>query len=277
MNDATHARRNAFARSGSVRVLVGLALVGAIAWSIAHGSIGTQFERWVATLQRSVVSWYAGSPNALVGVRLYAIAFVGGLAASISPCILGMLPVNLAFVGASRTKGRMGAMLVASQFVAGVIVVTASVGLFASLFFALFVTYRGEINLVVGALMIVMGMWLAGIIRIPMTSLIAKAPVAAGPFVVGIAFALIASPCASPILIAVLGKAAASGSAVQSVLAMVAYAIGYTAILWLASVFAGVAVASRRLLAHGETIVRLSAIALVVLGIGTAVYGFRQL
>ena len=236
------------------RITRGLALVDAI---------GTQFERWVATLQRSVVSWYAGSPNLLVGVRLYAIAFVGGLAASISLCILGMLPVNLAFVGASRTRGRMGAMLVASQFVAGVIVVTASVGLFASLFFALFVTYRGEINLVFGALMIVMGMWLAGIIRIPMTSLIAKAPVAVGPFAVGIAFALIASPRASPILIAVLG--------------MVAYAIGYTAILWLASVFAGVAVASRRLLAHGETIVRLSAIALVVLGIGTVVYGFCQL
>lgn len=144
-------------RSGRLGVLGLLAVVAALAWSIAHGTLGAQFERWVADFQRAVSGWYIASPASLDGARLYAIAFVGGLAASISPCILGMLPVNLAYVGAARTRTRAGAVLVATQFVAGVIVVTAAVGLFASLFFAFFVTYRGQVNIGVGALMVVMG------------------------------------------------------------------------------------------------------------------------
>ncbi len=270
-------KTRALRHSGRLGVLALLAVVAALAWSIAHGALGAQFERWVADFQRAVSGWYVASPASFNGARLYAIAFVGGLAASLSPCILGMLPVNLAYIGAARAPTRAGAVVVATQFVAGVIVVTAAVGLFASLFFAFFVTYRGQVNIGVGVLMVVMGLWLFGVLRIPLVSAISSIPTASGPFVVGLAFALVASPCASPILIAVLGKTSASGSPLQTVAAMVVYAIGYTAVLWLASVFAGIAVASRRLLAYGELITRIAAAALLMLGLGTAVYGVRQL
>jgi cytochrome c-type biogenesis protein len=67
----------------------------------------------------------------------------------------------------------------------------------------------------------------------------------------GAVFALVASPCASSVLVAVLAAAAKDGSTLRTVIAMVLYSIGYTAVLFLTSVFAGVTMASRRVLAHG--------------------------
>jgi cytochrome c-type biogenesis protein len=58
---------------------------------------------------------------------------------------------------------------------------------------------------------------------------------------------------------------------------MTLYAVGYTLILFLASVFAGIATASRRLLAHSELVSRLAAAALVIIGISTAIYGVGQI
>jgi cytochrome c-type biogenesis protein len=89
-------------------------------------------------------------------------------------------------------------------------------------------------------------------------------------------FALIASPCASPILVFVLGAVSLAGSPVRAVGAMTLYAVGYTLVLFLASLFAAFATASRRLLAHSALVSRIAAGALVVIGIGTLVYGVRQ-
>jgi cytochrome c-type biogenesis protein len=58
---------------------------------------------------------------------------------------------------------------------------------------------------------------------------------------------------------------------------MVLYAVGYTVVLFLASLFAGVAMASRRILAHGELLTRVAAAILVVIGDATFAYGLRLL
>jgi len=57
---------------------------------------------------------------------------------------------------------------------------------------------------------------------------------------------------------------------------MTLYAIGYTLILFLASFFAGVAVASRRVLTHSEPVSRLAAAMLIIIKIRTFVYGVNQ-
>jgi hypothetical protein len=51
----------------------------------------------------------------------------------------------------------------------------------------------------------------------------------------------------------------------------------YTLVLFLASVFAGIAAASRRLLVHSQVVSRMAAITLVVIGIGTFAYGVTLL
>lgn len=241
---------------------------------IAWGPLGGAFEHVVSVTLNTFVR---GGGSDVSGPRLFLVAFGGGLIASISPCILGMLPINISYIGASKVRSRGEAVAKATAFVAGVGVVNVVLGLASSLFFAIFIAYRGQVDIAVGLITVVLGLWMLGIVRVSLPNFVTTIPVAAGPFIVGIVFALIASPCASPVLIAVLTAASSSGSLLRAAAAMIVYTIGYTAILWLATVFAGVLVASRALLHYGEMITRIGATALLLLGIGTAIVGVRLL
>ena len=250
--------------------------MAAVAFAVAWGPVGDVFERQVGTWQNAVAARLS-APDALLGWRLYAVAFAGGLVASISPCILGMLPLNLSYIGASKLRSRAAALRVAATFVLGVVVVNVVLGLVSSLFFALFVQYRAQVNIAVGAVTVVMGLWMAGVIRVPVPQMTAKIPPGAGSFMVGLGCALVATPCASPVLVFVLGAVSVAASPVHAVVAMTFYAVGYTLVLFLASLFAGIAAASRRVLAHGELVSRAAAVLLIAIGLATAAYGVDQL
>src|SRR5919108_626412 len=60
-----------------------------------------------------------------------------------------------------------------------------------------------------------------------------------GPVAAGATFALITTPCASPVLFAVLAAAAAQMVPGLSVATMVCFAIGYTALVFVAGLGAG--------------------------------------
>ena len=257
-------------------LLAGLLAILAVVAAVAWGPLGLVLERQVGAWQNAVAAWLHG-PGALDGWRIYPVALLGGLVASISPCILGMLPLNLSYIGASRLASRGAALRVASLFVLGVVVVNVALGLVSSLFFALFVEWRAQMNVGVGVLTVVMGLWMAGLVRVPMPQMGARIPAGGGSFLVGLVFALVASPCASPILVFILEAVSLGGSPLRAVGAMTLYAIGYTLVLFLASLFAGLAAASRRVLAHSGLISRIAAATLIVIGLGTLAYGVDQL
>jgi cytochrome c-type biogenesis protein len=79
-------------------------------------------------------------------------------------------------------------------------------------------------------------------------------------------FALVSSPCASPVLFAVLAAAAATGSQLLGTLTMVSYALGYTLLIFLASLFTALAKQSNQLLKHSEAIIRFGSWALIMTG-----------
>jgi cytochrome c biogenesis protein CcdA len=250
----------------------GIALIAVLAAAIAWGPLGDLFEREVGIWQNDIAA-RIGGPGALDGWRLYPVAFLGGLVASISPCILAMLPVNLSYIGAAKLTSRSAALRTATMFVLGVVAVNVALGLVSSLFFALFVQYRGPVNVGVGVLMVVMGLWLGGLVRLPTPVFFARMPTGAGSFVVGLVFALIATPCASPVLVFVLGAVSLAGSPTRAVGAMLLYGIGYSLVLLLASLSAGIAAASRHVLAHADLVSRVAAGVLVVIGLWTFAYG----
>ncbi len=261
---------------GRVALLVSALAVLIAALAIAYGPLGQLLEVWVGRWQNAVAA-HLHDAKSLNGIALYATALGGGLVASLSPCILGMLPVNLSYIGAASARTRGVALVNASAFVLGVIVVNSAIGLASSLFFAVVVQYRAPLNVAIGLLTIVLGLWLSGILRIPLPSPVKAMPKGAGPFVVGLAFALIASPCASPILVFVLGAVALDPSPIHGVIAMGLYSVGYTAVLFAASVAAGFALASRKLLSHGDLLTRIAAASMILIGLGTFVYGLHLL
>ena len=133
--------------------------------------------------------------------------------------------------------------------------------------------YRGEVNIAVGLFTVVAALWMVGLLRLPGPQFVKTMPLRLGPFTVGMAFALVTSPCSSPVLFAVLTTASQRGDPFASALAMIAYSVGYTAVLWAASVSTGLVATSRHVLRYGALVTRASAFVLAALGVSTVVYG----
>jgi cytochrome c-type biogenesis protein len=243
---------------------IGIAVGIALTIAITHhgGEILKPLETAISQTEQSYQKVVEGTSQPQF---LLPLAFGGGLIASVSPCILALLPVNLSYIGTLKPKSRRQALWNATSFVMGVISILSVFGLFSSVAGAVIVDWRGYINLGVGVLICLMGMSLAGLYHLPLPQN-KNLPSFDRPYGVGLTFALVSSPCASPVLFAVLAAAAATGSPLWSTLAMVAYAIGYTAIIFAASLFTGVVTASRSILTKSETISKWSGLILIVMG-----------
>lgn len=238
-----------------------LSLILAIALGPA---IGHPIEQAISQVENHYQQWFSqqDTANPLV---LLPLAFIGGGIASVSPCILALLPVNLSYIGTLKIKSRWDAFKKAGLFVLGAVTILSLFGLVSSFAGAVMVDYRGYINIIVGLIMAVMGLWLIGIVQLPLPQMNVNLPVA-GPYGVGLTFALVSSPCASPVLFAVLAAAAGTGSQLLGTLTMVSYALGYTLLIFLSSLFTGLAKQSKQLLNHSETVIRVGSLALIVTG-----------
>lgn len=167
------------------------------------------------------------------------IAFGAGILSFISPCVLPLVPVYIAHLTGSSAGvlGTAGArrisFLHAASFVLGFslvfIVLGASVGLVGYL-------VKGWVPLfsrIGGVMLIVMGLHLVGIIRIPFLYQERKVEYSGGStpsyvrsFLVGSTFSLGWTPCVGPILGSILALAATSETVGQGALLLTAYCLG---------------------------------------------------
>lgn len=241
----------------------GLGLLSLILVLTLGPIISRPIEQLISIVENRYQQWFSqqDTANPLV---LLPLAFLGGVLASVSPCILALLPVNLSYIGTLKINSRWDAFTKAGMFVLGAVTILSLLGLASSFAGAVMVEYRGYINVVVGLIMTLMGLWLIGVIKLPLPTMNVNLP-NAGPYGVGLTFALVSSPCASPVLFAVLA-AAATGSQLLGTLTMVSYAIGYTILIFLASLFTGLAKQSKQLLQHSEGIIRFGSVALMITG-----------
>ncbi|MBE9114569.1 sulfite exporter TauE/SafE family protein [Lusitaniella coriacea LEGE 07157] len=221
-------------------------------------------DRFIYSLDQHYHTWM-GTQTLKSPWVLIPLAFVGGLIASISPCVLGLLPVNLSYIGTREVASRKDALVKASLFVLGVVTAYSLLGLSSSLAGAVMVNYRGYIQIAVGILVILMGLMLLGVLQVPLPQTSIRIPIA-GSYGVGVTFAFVSSPCTSPVLFSVLALAAEKGSPIYSPLTMVSYALGYTMVIFLASLFAGVLKQTRGLLPYTGAIARWSSIGLILIG-----------
>jgi cytochrome c-type biogenesis protein len=245
--------------------LLGLALASALVVITIRQSthLWHPLEAMILSLENQYQQWF--DSQGIGSQWLLPAAFVGGLIASISPCILGLLPINLSYIGTLEMKSRWDALGKALWFVFGAITAFSILGLFAALAAAIFVDFRGYVNLLVGAIVLIMGASYAGWLHLPLPQKQINLPIP-GAYGVGFTFALVSSPCASPVLFAVLAAAAATGSQWMSWLTMVSYAIGYTAVIFLASLFTGLVKQSRWLLGRSDWVMGAGSLVLLLAG-----------
>ena len=202
--------------------------------------------------------------------------FLGGLLSSLLPCILSLLPINLAYIGTLEIKNKMAALQKALQFSLGVAVVLTALGAFANLAFWVLQEYRQIINLIVGILIMLMGLSLLEIFALKLPNFIKETP-KANPFVIGIIFALVSSPCSSPVLISVISISASLNSIAKGITLMFFYSIGYTAIIFLASLFTGFAKQLNWFKKNHDLLIKLSAYILIIIGVFYLFVGVKNL
>ena len=246
-------------------VFGGLVLLGFVLALLIIDPVSKGLEYTISVVENRYQEWFSQQDTANPMV-LMPLAFTGGLIASISPCILAMLPINLSYIGTRNITSRKDALIKAGMFVLGNVIILSLFGLVSSFAGFVIVEYRGHINVVVGAIILIMGFGLLGLIRIPLPQINVGGS-NLGPFGVGLTFALVSSPCASPVLFAVLAASAASGSQVLSVLTMVSYALGYTIVIFLSSLLTGFAKQAKLLLKYSEGITKFGSVALILAGI----------
>lgn len=167
------------------------------------------------------------------------LAFAAGLLSCVSPCVLPLVPAyvaNLSGVAvSSEERRRRRVMLHASMFVIGFTLVFVALG--ASVGFVGYVVRDQEdiLRKIGGIFMIVMGLQVARIIRIPWFDR-TFSPIEPSPGLhaagyarsagVGSAMAVGWTPCLGPTLGGILTLAAASGTAMQATGLLLAYSAG---------------------------------------------------
>lgn len=168
------------------------------------------------------------------------LSFAGGMLSFFSPCVLPLVPAYLSLMsGVSVTQlatptGADTRRLVRSTllFVLGFTIVFVALGATASALGQSLLEHKRELERVAGALIIVMGIVLAGVVAPGMLQRERRFHVlpdklgAFAPPIMGMAFAFGWTPCIGPILSVVLATASTSETLGRGILLLTVYSLG---------------------------------------------------
>ena len=211
-------------------------------------------------------------------------SFAAGVVSFLSPCVLPLVPGYVSYVAGqslvvpasqSGSGTNFAALRLSLFFVLGFSTVFVIVGASATALGQLVLSYRYEANLAAGAVVIVFGLLMMGLVRWPWLQrdfrihldLPGGRPVAA--YVLGIAFAFGWTPCIGPVLGAILTTSAVSATVAQGIVLLSVYSLGLGLPFLVAAVFADGLFGRLRILARTGRFLQIGAGGVVV-GMGVA-------
>ena len=169
------------------------------------------------------------------------VAFVAGLVSFLSPCVLPLIPGYISMLSGlsmeelrgEATEKVTGLILRNSvAFVIGFSVVFIILGASATAVGRFLLSQRGIFDVVAGVIIIIFGLHLTGLVKIPflyrearMNTLAPKRGLA-GSFILGFAFAFGWTPCIGPILTGILAMAAIKDTVFQGMFLLAIYSAG---------------------------------------------------
>lgn len=190
--------------------------------------------------------------NSLVSSQLLHLSFVSigiiflaGLLTSLTPCMLSMLPLTVAYIGGYENQGRLQSFIQSSWFAFGLATTLGGLGIVAASLGRVYGQIGVGLPIAVSIIAILMGLNLLELLPLRFPSLgttewiKADFPPALRSYLLGLTFGLVASPCSTPVLATLLAWVASTQDLVLGTGLLLAYAIGYVMPLIMVGTFTG--------------------------------------
>ena len=190
-----------------------------------------------------------------------------------TPCSLSSVPLVIGYVGGTGQRDTKKAFWLSVTFAAGAAVTFTILGVTASIAGRLIGTSASWWYIVLGILMLLIALQTWGIFEIiPSSYLISKNTKRGiiGAFIAGILGGVFSSPCATPVLIALLAIVAGKGSIIWGILLLLLYSIGHGIL----AVFAGTSIGFVQKMSTSEKYGRASTALKIIMGALILLIGF---
>ena len=205
--------------------------------------------------------------------------FFAGVLISFTPCIYPLLPITIAYVGASSANSRIKGFLLSLIYVTGVSVTYAVLGLAAVLTGSIFGQFSTHpvVRIIAGVVIILFGFALftgrgvrISLLKLPMFK---KPGTYLSCFILGITSGLVVSPCTAPVLGSILIFVATQKNFIYGGFLLFSFAYGMGLLLILAGTFSSILANLPKSGRWMEVIMKTCAIILIIMGTYFAVSG----
>lgn len=203
---------------------------------------------------------------------LFGAAFLGGLIASISPCSLSMLPLIIGYIGGYSDEKPLKTLLQMIVFVIGSGIVFSIIGAICALTGKMFIG-NPYFALIVASIVMIMGLKILGFLEFDLPPIIKEIPKNEFnndflyPLILGAVFALIGTPCSTPILASIMAFASISAKISSAVIMLFLFSIGQGLILILAGFITSKIKTSEKFYQLSEKIMKFSGILLILVSL----------
>jgi cytochrome c-type biogenesis protein len=186
-------------------------------------------------------------PNILETISFwgYLLVFLGGLVTSLGPCNLATIPLIVGYVGGAKDLPKGRSFALSSAFALGLAVTFMLLGIGAALIGGLFGAGGRWWYYLVAAICFLIGLNLLGVVQVSLPiwfgGLRERISLKGipGALVLGLVSGIVASQCATPVLVAILTYVMAKGAIAYGASLLFVYALGRGAPVVLAGTFTG--------------------------------------
>jgi cytochrome c biogenesis protein CcdA len=201
------------------------------------------------------------------------LALAAGIFTSFTPCALSSVPLVIGYVGGTGQQDTKRAFRLSIVFAAGAAVTFTVLGVAASLAGRLIGTSASWWYILLGVLMVLMALQTWGIFEIiPSSYLLSRNTIRGylGALIAGIIGGVFSSPCATPVLVALLAIVAGKGSILWGILLLLLYSAGHGIL----AIIAGTSIGFVRKLSKSERYAGASTVLKIIMGGLVLLIGF---